>query len=97
MGIDNWLFKNNISHERDILYPDTNHKTDWAIKNKNIFIEYFGLANDSPRYDQTIQIKKDLCKKHKIKLLDIYAKDLYPVNNLDKRLGLRLQKFIFSS
>ena len=61
--IDNWLAKNNIFHKRDICYPTTNHKADWEISigNKKIFIEYFGLANDSPRYDRSIKEKKKLC------------------------------------
>lgn len=84
--IDNWLTKNKVPHIRDIRYPTSNHKADWAIKNGDIFIEYFGLAKDSPRYDREIKLKKQLCKKNEIKLIEIYSSDLYPVVALDKKL-----------
>ena len=77
--IDNWLYKNNICHERNVHYPETNHKADWQIifRDKKIFIEYFGLANDSPRYDRSIKVKEILCKKQNISLMAIYPQDLY--------------------
>lgn len=83
--IDNWLTKNNIMHERDFLYPDTNHKADWVIANCKIFIEYFGLANDSPRYYREIIRKRGLCKEHRIRLIEIYPTDLYPRLSLEKK------------
>lgn len=83
--IDNWLYKNKIKHIRNAPYPNTNHIADWAINNR-VFIEYFGLAKDSPRYDRSIKEKINLCRKNKIKLIDIYPRDLYPKNNLDKLL-----------
>lgn len=83
--IDNWLYKNKIIHQRDVSYPASNHKADWSV-GKNIFIEYFGLAKDSPRYDRDIQTKKNLCKKQGIKLIDIYPQDLYPVLNFGAKL-----------
>lgn len=90
--IDNWFIKNKIMHERNASYPDTNHKTDWSInfRGENIFIEYFGLAKDSPRYDRSILNKKTLCSKHKIKLIEIYPWDLYPEINLDDKLKIFL-------
>lgn len=84
--VDNWLHKNKIKHSRNTKYPTTNHKADWSIKGGKIFIEYFGLAKDSPRYDREIKLKKRLCKKNGIKLVEIYPKDLYPTNLLDKTL-----------
>lgn len=90
--IDNWLYKNNIPHERNVSYPDTNHKADWTInfKRKTIFVEYFGLAKDSPRYDRSIIKKKTLCYKYKIKLIEVYPWDLYPKMNLDTKLKVFL-------
>lgn len=75
--IDNWLTENKITHERNVHYPTSKHLADWKV-NKNIFVEYFGLAKDSPRYDRSILEKKKLCKKNKIKLVAIYPEDLYP-------------------
>jgi len=94
--IDNWLTKNNISHKRDVSYPKTNHKADWGISigRKMIFVEYFGLANDSPRYDQAIRKKKELCKKFKLNLIEIYPKDLYPTKNFDIKLRNKFKNLI---
>jgi len=86
--IDNWLTKNNIFHKREVFYPKTNYRADWAIfvGGQKIFVEYFGLANDSPRYDRTIVKKKKLCRKHKLTLVAIYPQDVYPKECLDGRL-----------
>ncbi|MDP3792780.1 MAG: hypothetical protein Q8Q89_03545 [bacterium] len=88
--IDNWLHKNRIDHERNSPYPTTNHKSDWSIKNGKIFVEYFGLAKDSPRYDRSIKEKIKICRENKIKLVAIYPKNLYPINKLDKVLVMLL-------
>lgn len=94
--VDNWLAKNNIPHERDTSYPNTHHKTDWAIpiESQKIFVEYFGLANDSPRYDQAIKEKKKLCRKNKISLIAIYPQDLYPKEFLEENLKNKFKKFL---
>jgi len=94
--IDNWLYKNNIAHKKNVCYPSTNHKADWEIFNDNrkIFVEYFGLANDSPRYDRSIEDKKILCKKQNISLVAIYPKDLYPKIYLEKNLKEKFKNYI---
>jgi len=87
--IDNWLHKNNIRHSRNVSYPNTNHVADWAIDNidnSDIFIEYFGLAKDSSRYDRAIRRKHQICKKHGIKLISIYPEDLYKTSNFIHKL-----------
>ncbi len=83
--IDNWLTNHRIFHIKNVPYPGTNHKADWSIQ-KGAFIEYFGLAKDSPRYDRAIQKKRDLCRKHNIQLIEIYPWDLYPEVCLDQKL-----------
>lgn len=90
--IDNWLTKNKIPHERNTSYPNTHHRADWGInfKGKTIFVEYFGLAKDSPRYDRSVVKKKILCREHRIKLIEIYPWDLYPKINLDAKLKIFL-------
>lgn len=84
--IDNWLTENQISHARETKYPTTNHMADWSIEDGKIFIEYFGLAKDSPRYDRSIKTKIKICRKNNIKLIGIYPKHLYPKNKLDSHL-----------
>lgn len=85
--IDNWLHKNKIKHLRNVRYPNTHYLADWAVAENKTFIEYFGLASDSPRYDRAIKEKIKLCRKNKIKLIGIYPKDLYPNNQLGKVLS----------
>ena len=84
--IDNWLTKNKIPHERNTHYPNSKHLADWSLSN-DIFIEYFGLAKDSPRYDRSVSEKKRLCRKHNIKLIAIYPKDLYPKVRLEDKFS----------
>lgn len=84
--IDNWLTKNNIAHDRNVLYPNTKHKVDWRI-HENIFVEYFGLAKDSPRYDRSIQEKRRLCRTNGIRLIEIYPADLYPRITIEKKFA----------
>ena len=90
--IDNWFTENKILHKRNVPYPETNHTADWSIelRGRVIFIEYFGLAKDSPRYDRSIAKKKTICCKHKIKLIEVYPWDLYPKINLDTKLKIFL-------
>ena len=94
--IDNWLHKNEILHEKDAHYPNTNHKADWKIisPDKQIFVEYFGLANDSPRYDRSIKEKKTLCKKQNISLISIYPEDLYPKTYLENNLKNKFKEYL---
>lgn len=79
--IDNWLFKNQISHKKEIKYPVGKFKADWLIEN-NVLVEYFGLAHDSKRYDEDISKKRLISKEAGIKLVEIYSKDIYPKDNL---------------
>ena len=90
--IDNWLTDNAIPHARDARYPSTGHKADWDI-GRNVFVEYFGLANDSPRYDLSIEEKRRLCKKHGIGLIEIYPTDIYPLIKLEKKIKLSRKSF----
>ncbi|MFH1894453.1 MAG: hypothetical protein ABH813_00920 [Patescibacteria group bacterium] len=94
--IDNWLLKNNIPHKRDSFYPGTHYKADWEItlENQKIFVEYFGLANDSPRYDRAVGKKKNLCQKNNIPLIEIYSKDIFPRNFLESNLKGKFKEFL---
>jgi hypothetical protein len=51
---------------------------DFAIG--NVRIEYFGLRGLNKIYDQIIQIKRDICLKEKLKLIEIYPADLFSKN-----------------
>lgn len=94
--VDDWLAKNKIPHERNINYPNAHHKADWGIKLENqvIFVEYFGLADDSPRYDRAIKEKIDICNKNYLNLIPIYPNDLYPKERLDANLKEKFKKLL---
>lgn len=85
--VDNWLVDKSIAHERNVRYPNTGHLADWSVGN-GVFVEYFGLANDSPRYDRAVEKKRSLCRQNNIQLIEIYAEDLYPNRRLEQKLGL---------
>jgi hypothetical protein len=96
--IDDWLFENNISHEREKLYPEGRYRCDFVIG--DIFIEFFGLVTASdidPYYEAIVTKKREMCRKYKIPLIELYEKDLYNLDQtLGEKLGLRLkQKALF--
>ena len=86
--VDNWLHTSGIPHERHHRYPEGNYEADWVvtIAGKTVFVEYFGLANDSPRYDRSIKQKQAICRKHGIQLIEVYPRDLYPKKQVARRL-----------
>ncbi len=84
--IDDWLFKRKIEHTRRIPYPGKQHLTaDFMIN--NYWIEFFGLYGEHKRYDQLRKLKLKIAKAHKLKLIEIYPKDLFPKNNLSQILS----------
>lgn len=96
--IDDYLFENNIPHERETLYPEGQYRCDFVVN--NIFIEFFGLfdaINIVPNYTEIIKKKKEMCKNYNIRLVELYEKDLYALDqSLGEKLGLRAkQKILF--
>lgn len=88
MLIDDYLYERKIFHERTIPYPEGEYTVDFKIK--DYWIEYFGLAGEHKRYDELRQIKINIAKKHKLALIEIYPKDLYPKANLEGILEITL-------
>lgn len=92
--IDNFMNGNGIAHEKEPRYPsDINLnpnkrlRADW--KAGEYFIEFFGLMIDED-YAENAEKKKKLAKKHNIKLISLYPKDL---GNLEEKLSPMLQLF----
>jgi len=87
--IDDWLYHHKIIHTREVIYPFTNYRADWMVEigGQKIFIEYFGLASDSPRYDRGIIRKQKLCRDSGIALIEIYPRDLYPQERLQAKFS----------
>lgn len=86
--IDDYLFENKIAHEIHYPYPEGNYSFDFKIGDN--YLEYFGLAGEHNRYDQLMEIKKEIASRYKIDLLAIYPKDLYTKNGLEKKLSCHL-------
>lgn len=83
--IDEWLYQNDIEHERHMRYGRTKLTADFFIK-PDILIEFFGLAGVQRNYDQIIERKKGLAKKLGYQLIEIYPDDIYSKNRLDQLL-----------
>lgn len=80
--IDDFLFSRGIPHGREIKYPEGNFRTDFMVK--GVFVEYFGLVGDA-EYEAKMKMKKELCKKHNVQLISLYARDLVSVRGLEKK------------
>lgn len=83
--IDDWLAHYHISHQRDVVYPDSRFRTDFLIG--DIYIEYFGLHGNSTKYDKLMAQKLEMIAKRNVKLVSIYPDDLFPESKLDEVLG----------
>ncbi|OGM91217.1 hypothetical protein A2755_02330 [Candidatus Wolfebacteria bacterium RIFCSPHIGHO2_01_FULL_48_22] len=57
---------------------------DFAVN--NLRIEYFGLAGEVYGYDDNIKLKRKMCKRDGLILIEIYPKDLF---KKDCRIYLR--------
>lgn len=88
--IDEWLYERKIKHERNVPYPENRSlSADFFVRNN--FIEYFGLSGVINEYDRLIKKKRKLCKKYKLALIEIYPKDLFPVNRLAQIINSNLK------
>jgi len=85
------LRKYNIQYDRDCLYKNIildynrNHSIDYKIYNKNkiFYIEVFGMSGSTfsnRKYDETKEMKINLCKEYNIPLIKLYPED-FKLNN----------------
>ncbi len=82
--IDDLLHQLGVSHDKEPHYPESNMRADFEVN--GVYIEYFGLAGD-PDYDAKTELKTSLAKRHKIKLIAIYPKDVCSRGTLMKKLA----------
>lgn len=83
--IDDWLNAKGIAHKRRLNYPGSKLlSVDFVVGNK--WIEFFGLAGELNNYDKLIGRKREICQKNKIKLIEIYPKDLFPAKKREEFL-----------
>jgi hypothetical protein len=71
--IDDFLFSNNVKHNKEIYYPNSNYRCDWEVYINEVryFIEYFGLMGIY-NYTATVEEKKSIASKNNIVLIEIY-------------------------
>jgi len=81
--IDDTLNTLRIHHEKEGPYPEGHFRADFVVK--DVFIEYFGLSGDTT-YDERTTLKQEICKKHGIQLISIYAEDLASLKKLKSKL-----------
>lgn len=77
--IDDWLNARKIKHLRNFHYPGNEGFT-VDFKVGDFWIEFFGLSGQLRRYDQLKRRKLKLAKKYKLNLIQIYPKDIFPLN-----------------
>lgn len=84
--IDDYLYARKIEHVRNFPYPEhTKFTVDFKIG--KFWIEFFGLSGQLKKYDQLMRQKLEIVKKYKLKLIRLYANDLFPVNKLSEKLN----------
>lgn len=81
--IDDFLYHNSINHEKEPPYPEGKYRADFKVN--DTFIEYFGLRGQK-EYDKKTQIKKQICQKYHIKLIEIYPENIGTNKELKKKL-----------
>lgn len=85
--IDDWLYSNNVKHQRNIPYPNSSYTADFLIKGK--LVEFLGLNGELKEYDKNTKLKEKLAEKHKFKLIKIFPKDLFPINRLSEIIRIK--------
>lgn len=81
--IDDWLYAKKIEHRRSVPYPSKSVLTADFLIGK-LWVEFFGLAGALKYYDRLIREKRAIAEKHGLRLIEIYPRDLFPVNRLEK-------------
>ncbi|MBN2501266.1 MAG: hypothetical protein JXB38_10850 [Anaerolineales bacterium] len=89
--IDDYLFSNDIPHEKEQPYPEGKYRVDFVVN--DVFIEYFGLKGNLD-YDKRTEQKQKLCKKHNIKLVALYPSDLVSIKKLERKLQFLISKWV---
>jgi len=75
--IDDILSKYGIPHLVHVKYPNSAMVCDFYLPEQKVYLEYFGLAGASERYDERIEVKKALCEALGIRMVGIYPCDIY--------------------
>ncbi|HEX5539636.1 MAG TPA: hypothetical protein VFX01_07590 [Methylophilaceae bacterium] len=88
--IDNWLYMSGVAHAYERLVPvDEELYCDFYIPSGKVYIEYWGLENDS-KYKDRKETKQLIYKKYGLNLIELTEMH---VQNLDDYLPSMLRKF----
>jgi hypothetical protein len=86
--IDDWLYNNNIEHEKEPAYPDcirdflnSKVRADWKIG--DIYVEYFGLQTNKD-YAKKTEDKIMSCQLKGVSLLPLYPGDEFHLDDILK-------------
>lgn len=94
--LDDWFYEQGVQHERAKRYPDSRLNCDFYLTEYDIWVEYFGLWQQHPRYDQTVLEKYARAKTHGINLIGISPEMMFPciTFTLEDILEGRLQPLV---
>ena len=88
--IDNALYDYKLAHAYERKLPiEEDVYSDFFLPSENVFIEYWGLENDSKYLDRKKE-KLEIYKKYEFKLIELTDED---ISNLDDHLPKKLLKF----
>jgi hypothetical protein len=90
LEISNILIENNINYSPEIKYSDLDDKLinkwkmDWYLSDSDIYVEYFGMYQETQikrntrigRYSRKVKKKIDYCINNNIILISLYREDL---------------------
>lgn len=85
--IDDWLFDNEIPHEREPVYPHGKFRGDWLVNGR--LVEYFGLKG-IPEYDARTEVKRAIARSAQIPLVEITPSDLADWEDAQLRVATEL-------
>jgi hypothetical protein len=95
--IDDWFYKNNIKHEKNKKYPNSNMNCDFYFIDYDLWVEYFGLfGGDIEEYDKTIIEKEKMAVDNNLKLVKIFPDDLYKDHSISyaEKLKKIFEKYV---
>ncbi len=86
--IDNWLYQFRIAHAYERKLPIAEAYCDFYLPDGNVYIEYWGLDNDS--YKVRRERKVEIYKQNNYNLIELYDDDIY---HLDDALPRKFLEF----
>jgi hypothetical protein len=80
--VDDWLSEHGVAHERHKAYPEGRYTCDFYLPEHDVWVEYFGLYGEHRDYDSSVETKRDIARRHKLRLIELFPKNLFPTKDL---------------